>query len=51
LDPEAPARPALRLCDHAEYWDEHSTGVIRLLALAHAALLCEPPQRATNIAA
>jgi general stress protein 26 len=34
--------------DHAEYWDEHSRGVIRLLALAHAALLREPPRSATE---
>jgi len=49
---QGPLDPRLALLrvdvDHAEYWDEHSRGVIRLLALAHAALLREPPLRATE---
>jgi general stress protein 26 len=49
---QGPLDPRLALLrvdvDHAEYWDEHSSGVIRLLALAHAALLREPPQPATE---
>jgi general stress protein 26 len=43
---EGPLDPRLALLridvDEAEYWDEHSRGVIRLLALAHAALRREP---------
>jgi len=49
---QGPLDPRLSLLrvdvDHAEYWDEHSSGVIRLLALAHAALLREPPLPATE---
>jgi general stress protein 26 len=49
---QGPLDPRLALLrvdvDHAEYWDEHSRGVIRLLALAHAALLREQPQPATE---
>ena len=43
---QGPLDPRLALLrvdvDHAEYWDEHSRGIIHLLALAHAALLREP---------
>lgn len=49
---QGPLDPRLALLrvdvDHAEYWDAHSSGVIRLLALAHAALLREPPMPATE---
>ena len=49
---QGPLDPRLSLLrvdvDHAEYWDAHSSGVIRLLALAHAALLREPPLPATE---
>ena len=49
---QGPLDPRLALLrvdvDHAEYWDEHSSGVIRLLAVAHAALLREPPLLATE---
>jgi general stress protein 26 len=50
--PGGPLDPRLALLrvgvDHAEYWDEHSSRMIRLLALAHAALLREPPVPATE---
>ena len=43
---EGPLDPQLAVLrinvDRAEYWDEHSRGVIRLLARAHAALRREP---------
>ena len=43
---QGPLDPRLALLrvdvDHAEYWDEHSRGMVRLLALAHAALRREP---------
>jgi general stress protein 26 len=49
---QGPLDPRLALLrvdvDHAEYWDEHSSRMIRLLALAHAALLREPPVPATE---
>ena len=48
---QGPLDPRLALLrvdvDHAEYWDEHSKGMVRLLALAHAALRREP---ATSVA-
>jgi general stress protein 26 len=44
--PQGPLDPRLALLrvdvDHAEYWDEHSSRMVRLLALAQAALLREP---------
>ena len=50
--PQGPLDPRLALLrvdvDQAEYWDEHSGGVTRLLARAHAALLREPPLQATE---
>lgn len=50
--PQGPLDPRLALLrvdvDHAEYWDEHSSRMIRLLALAHAALLRAPPVPATE---
>jgi general stress protein 26 len=53
--PQGPLDPRLALLrvgvDHAEYWDEHSSRMIRLLALAHAALLPrlrDPPIPATE---
>lgn len=50
--PQGPLDPRIALLrvdvDHAEYWDEHSSRMIRLLALAHAALLREPPVPATE---
>jgi hypothetical protein len=43
---QGPLDPRLALLrvdvDHAEYWDECSRGMVRLLALAHAALRREP---------
>jgi general stress protein 26 len=49
---QGPLDPRLALLrvdvDHAEYWDAHSSGVIRLLALAHAALRREPQLPATE---
>jgi general stress protein 26 len=50
--PEGPLDARLALLrveiDHAEYWDEHSNGSTRFRALAHAALLREPPPSATE---
>ncbi|HEX8011463.1 MAG TPA: pyridoxamine 5'-phosphate oxidase family protein [Casimicrobiaceae bacterium] len=49
---QGPLDPRLALLrvdvDHAEYWDEHARGMIRLLALAQAALHREPPAAATE---
>jgi len=43
---QGPLDPRLALLrvdvDHAEYWDERSKGMVRLLELAHAALRREP---------
>jgi general stress protein 26 len=50
--PQGPLDPRLALLrvdvDHAEYWDEHSSRMIRLLALAQAALLRDPPVPTTE---
>jgi len=50
--PEGPLDPRLALLrvavDHAEYWDEHSSRMVRLLALAHAALSRDPSAPATE---
>ncbi|TMG87350.1 MAG: general stress protein [Betaproteobacteria bacterium] len=49
---QGPLDPRLALLrvdlDHAEYWDERSRGMVRLLELAQAALRREPPMPATE---
>ena len=49
---QGPLDPRLALLrvdvDHAEYWDERSKGMVRLLELAHAALRGEPAMPVTE---
>ena len=49
---QGPLDPRLALLrvdvDHAEYWDERSKGMVRLLELAHAALRREPAMPVTE---
>jgi general stress protein 26 len=49
---QGPLDPRLALlrvdADHAEYWDERSKGMVRLLELAHAALRREPAMPVTE---